>query len=113
MLAVARKYVAEQGLTDRVDLVDGDFFESVPAGGDAYVVRAACTTSPTRRRSGCCRPVRATTPDGARLLVVEAVVPPGNEPDYAKLDTGGFTMTRVVPTTATVSLLEAVPSSRT
>ena len=40
MLEHARGYLAEQGVADRCELVEGDFFASVPAGGDVYVLKS-------------------------------------------------------------------------
>ena len=69
------------------------------------------------------------------LLLLESVVPPGNTPHFAKtldldmmifvggrerterqfgalLDRAGFRITRIIPTISTISLVEAVASSR-
>lgn len=133
VLDAARKYFADEGLTDRVELVAGDFFESVPDGGDAYVVKSCLHNFLDPRATELLRAVRAVIPDHAPLVVVDAVVPPGNEPAYAKIDdiemlaiaggldrredewaalleAGGFTLTRVVPTAGTLSLIEATPN---
>ena len=40
MLELAKRYLAEQGVADRCELVEGDFFSSVPAGGDVYVLKS-------------------------------------------------------------------------
>ena len=40
MLELAERYLAEQGVADRCELVEGDFFSSVPAGGDVYVLKS-------------------------------------------------------------------------
>jgi multifunctional cyclase/dehydratase/O-methyltransferase len=40
MLALARECLSEQGVADRCELVEGDFFSSVPAGGDVYVLKS-------------------------------------------------------------------------
>ncbi|TCP56773.1 O-methyltransferase [Tamaricihabitans halophyticus] len=36
----ARGYVADRGLTDRVELVPGSFLENVPTGGDMYLLKS-------------------------------------------------------------------------
>ena len=119
------------GLGDRFRAEGGSFFESVPAGGDAYVLshvihdwsEEQCLTI-----LGHCN--RAMKPD-AKLLIVEMVIPPGDgmhpaklldlamlvmpggqertEAEYADLlEKAGFRLTRVVPTASSASVVEAV-----
>ena len=124
--------VAAAGLEDRCRCEGGDFFASVPSGGDAYLLShiihdwdvAAC-----HRILGHCRDAMGP---GGRLLLVEMVLPPGDEPhpgkvldvvmlsipggrertagEYGELLAGaGFRLERVVPTASPVSIVEAVP----
>jgi hypothetical protein len=119
-----------KGVEGRVSIEHGNFFESVPAGGDAYILshiihdwnEDQCLTI-----LGNCR--KAMKP-GATLLIVEFVLPEGNTPHFGKLadmvmlaipggeertageyDTllaaAGLQMTRVVPTKSDVSVVEA------
>jgi O-methyltransferase domain/Dimerisation domain len=119
-----------RGLADRVTIQAGSFFESVPDGGDAYLLshiihdwnEDQCLTI-----LGNCR--RAMRP-GSRLLIIEMVLPDGDSPhpgkmldlmmlvgpggqertvpEYAALlDKAGFRLTRVVPTASPVSVVEA------
>ena len=128
--------IQSRGLTDRVTIEPGSFFERVPVGGDAYLLshvihdwsEAQCLTILSN-----CR--RAMSPDG-RLLLIEMVLPPGNMPhpgkvldmvmlvgpggrerteeEYGKLlEQAGFRLTRVVPTESAASVIEAVPLSDT
>ena len=121
-----------RGVAHRVAIEAGSFFETVPSGGDAYVLshvihdwnEEQCLTI-----LGHCR--RAMSPTG-RLLLVEMVLPPGDTPhpgkmldmamltipggeerteaEYATLlDKAGFRLTRVVPTASPVSIVEAAP----
>jgi SAM-dependent methyltransferase len=66
-----------------VEFVPGDFFDSVPIG-DVYVLSTILHDWDDERAAAILRTIRASAPDGARLLVVESVVEPGNEPDGAK-----------------------------
>jgi len=128
----APAFIAQRGLTDRIQIETGSFFERVPAGADAYILshvihdwnEAQCLTI-----LGHCR--RAMNP-GGRLLLVEMVLPPGDAPhpgkildmamlnipggeerteaEYAPLlEKAGFRLTRVVPTASPVSIVEAEP----
>jgi len=125
--------IQSRGMTDRVKIESGSFFDRVPSGGDAYLLshiihdwsEAQCLTI-----LGHCRD--AMRPD-ARLLIVETVLPEDNTPhqgklqdlvmllfpggqerteaEYAALLTkGGFRLRRVIPTTSVVSIVEAVPA---
>jgi hypothetical protein len=124
--------VQTRGLTDRVSIQAGSFFDAVPAGGDAYLLSHIIhdwTEDQCLAILGNCR--KAMSPAG-RVLIVEMVIPDGNaphpgkmldmmmlvgpggqertEPEYrALLDKAGFHLTRVVPTASAVSVVEAIP----
>ena len=127
----ARASVEAAGLTERCETAGGDFFESVPEGGDAYVLKWIIHDWDDARALRILRNCRRAMREGGRLLLVEGVVPEGNEPAMAKLMdlqmlvmTGGrertagefrallagagFEMTRVVATDSPVSIVEAV-----
>jgi hypothetical protein len=130
----AKESIKAAGLEGRCQVMAGSFFEAVPPGADAYLLRHIihdwdddqCVTI-----LGHCR--RAMGP-GGKLLVVEGIVPPGNEPSVSKFfdlammvmpggterteeeyrqlfEAAGFRLTRVVPTSTWVSVLEGVPSA--
>src|SRR5712691_3657227 len=73
----------ESKLGDRIEFVEGSFFEHVPAG-DAYVLSAILHDWDDENAAAILRVIRSTAPQHARLLVTESVVPPGNEPNGAK-----------------------------
>ena len=122
-----------RGVADRVTIVPGSFFETIPDGAECYVMshiihdwsEAQCLTI-----LGHCR--RAIPKDG-RLLIVEMVLPPGDgfhpgkllditmlvmpggqertEGEYADLlGKARFRLERVIPTASAVSIVEAVPA---
>ena len=129
----ARGRIGEAGLAGRCELVAGDFFASVPAGGDAYVLKWVIHDWDDEHSVailGSCR--RAMARDG-RLLLVERVVPErvdqsadtqgivlgdlnmllwtgGCERTAAEyralLASGGFTLARIVPTATQLSIIE-------
>jgi hypothetical protein len=127
----ATKLLKANGVVDRVTIEAGDFFKTVPTGGDAYILshiihdwnEEQCLTI-----LGHCR--KAMKPNG-RLLIVEMVLPPGDAPHPGKildmvmlvltggqerteaeyvhlLDNAGFRLNRVVATQSPVSVVEAV-----
>lgn len=73
----------EDALGDNIEFVAGSFFERVPAG-DAYVLSAILHDWNDERATAILRTVRASAPHDARVLIVESVIPPGNEPNGAK-----------------------------
>lgn len=66
-----------------IEFVAGDFFESVPRG-DAYVLSTILHDWDDERAEAILRTIRAAAPDDGRLLVLDAVIPDGNEADGAK-----------------------------
>jgi hypothetical protein len=71
----ARARIAAAGLADRCTVVAGDFFGTLPAGADAYVLSRVLhdwSDEDAGRILGTCR---KAVPSGARLLVAEALLP--------------------------------------
>jgi hypothetical protein len=66
-----------------VEFVAGDFFDGVPSG-DVYILSTILHDWDDQRAAAILRTIQAAAPRDARLLVVESVVQPGNEPDGAK-----------------------------
>ena len=70
----ARRRLEADGVADRCELVAGDFFTSVPAGADAYLLSRVLhdwADAEARRLATC----RSAMPSDGRLLVVEALLP--------------------------------------
>ena len=127
--AGAEELITSRGMADRVAFVPGSFFDVVPGGCDLYMLshiihdwsEEQCLTI-----LGNCR--RAMLPT-SRLLIIEMVLSEGNafhpgkmldmtmlattpgqertEPEYrALLDKAHFRLTRVIPTSSAVSIVE-------
>jgi SAM-dependent methyltransferase len=73
----------EEALGERIQFVAGDFFESLPAG-DVYVLSTILHDWDDERAVAILRTIRSSAPEGARLIVLDSVVPAGNEPHGAK-----------------------------
>lgn len=84
-----RARLADAGLTDRCQAIAGDFFDAVPAGGDAYVLCWILhdwdDESAARILANC----RAAMGDAGRLLAIELIVPAPDQrqpsPDVVRL----------------------------
>jgi O-methyltransferase domain len=127
--------LSRAGVIDRCRVVGGDFFDSVPGGGDAYllgnVIHGLGDDQAVKILSTC----RAAMADTACLLLAEVVLPEGCQSSPGKLvdvgmlvlttggrqrteaefrvllDRAGFRLVRIVPSAGMISLVEAVPHS--
>jgi hypothetical protein len=75
--AVARTFLAGQGLSPRCDVVAGDFFTAVPAGYDAYMIKSVLHDWDDDKAGQILRQCRDVMPSHGRVLVIEIVVSPG------------------------------------
>ena len=73
----------ESAFGERCTFVGGSFFERVP-GGDAFVLSTVLHNWDDASALRILRVVHAAAPEGARLVLLESTVGPGNEPDGAK-----------------------------
>jgi hypothetical protein len=129
----ADSVLAEAGVADRCTIQNGSYFEGVPSGGDAYLLKHTVHDFPEPMSLQILRNIRdAISPDGT-LLVMEYVLTEENtkhvgnifdmwlmllldgkertQPQYAALlAAAGFRLNRIVPTTSPVSIIEALPA---
>ncbi len=127
----AKDLVAKSGVGDRCELVAGDFFKSVPAGGDLIIMKWIIHDWNDDQSVAILRNCHQALPEKGKLILVEAVIPPGSEmhfskfmdlnmlvmtggrerteAEFAKLyEDSGFRLTRVVPTESLFSVIEGV-----
>ncbi|MDD7814077.1 methyltransferase [Mycobacterium sp. CSUR Q5927] len=130
VVAGAPALLAEHRVTDRVRVVAGSFFDQVPSGGDAYLLKNVIHDWPDEQAAQILQNVRAATRPGAVALLVELVIPEHDREFLGKwadlemlvgaaarertaaeyrglLQQAGFAMTRVVPTASPFSVVEA------
>jgi hypothetical protein len=74
VIDTARALVAERGVADRCELIGGSFFESVPAGGDAHVLKWIIHDWNDVDATRILRTVRAAVPRTGRLIVFDRVL---------------------------------------
>lgn len=129
----ASELLKKRGVADKITFKEGDFFEEVPEGGDAYILSHILHDWPRDRCLSILQNCREAMPSSSRLLIVEMVLPengsshPGYELDmvmlaltggkertkveYDKLlNKAGFNLEQVIPTDSPVSIIEAVPA---
>ena len=125
-----RQLIATNGLQDRCELVGGDFFKQVPSGGDVYLLKWVIHDWDDAKATAILKNCHAAMPAHARLLLIEAPLPPANDPSLHKLmdvnmlvmtggrerteaeyrtllDAAGFELTRVTVTPLELGVLEA------
>jgi len=133
VVARARSNIEAAGLADRCRVVVGNFFESVPPGANAYLMRHIIHDWDDDQSLTILRHCRKAMGNQGKLLVVEGVVPPGNEPSVSKFfdlammvlpggmerteeeyrqlyHLAGFRLTRIVPTKTWISVIEGEPA---
>lgn len=131
----ANETIAAAGLGDRCEFVGGDFFEAVPGGGDAYILKHVIHDWDDARAVRILRNCRRAMKAEGKLLIVEGVYPEridqsvvsrgaaANDVNMlvctggrqraeaefrALFDAAGFELTRIVPTQAMSSVIEGV-----
>jgi len=77
--------LARHGVEDRAECAGGDFLESVPPGGDAYLLSFVLHDWPDDQARRILANVAAAGGSSARLLVLDFVVPPGDAPHLSKI----------------------------
>jgi hypothetical protein len=131
VVAGAGPELEKSGVADRCTIVGGSFFESVPEGGDAYVLKSIIHDWSDDDAERILRNVRAAIAPGGKLLLLEFVLPErpsshigvmfdlemmvalhGKERTRAEWTTllrrAGFRLDRVVDTVGPVAVIEAV-----
>ena len=124
--------LAAASLDHRCTIESGSFFETVPSGADAYFMRHIIHDWDDEKSLTILRNCRKAMTKSAKLLVVEGIVPVGNEPSISKFfdlammvlpggmertaeeyrrlfEAAGLTLKRIVPTTSWISVIEGEP----
>ncbi|MER7420683.1 methyltransferase [Micromonospora peucetia] len=74
-VAEAAGVLAAAGVSDRCEVVAGDFFSSIPGGGDLYIIKSVFQDWNDENARKLLSTVRAQMPAGATLLIVGSVLP--------------------------------------
>jgi hypothetical protein len=118
-------------LAGRCQILAGSFFESIPAGADSYLMRHIIHDWDDEKALRILQNIHRAMAPAGKLLLVEGVIPPGNDPSFTKLldltmlvipggkerteaeyrtlfQAAGFRLTNMVPTKAEVSVIEGI-----
>lgn len=132
VIAGAKSSISDE-FKQRCELVEGDFFKSVTVGGDAYILKHIIHDWGDEKAIAILKNCHQAMPKHGKLLIVEQVIPPGNEPFFGKLldlhmlvmcsggcerteeeyrillEKAGFKLVRITPTHSPVSVIEGIP----
>jgi hypothetical protein len=81
----AKSLIEQAGILDRCQLIAGNFFESVPAGGDAYILKYVIHDWDDERAIAILKSCYEAMPEHGKLLLVEQVIPSGNQASFSKM----------------------------
>ena len=128
----AQRVIEAAGLHERCETVAGDLLQSFPSGGEAYIIKNLVHDYDDQRAIKLLKNCHEAIAENGKVLVVEMIVPPGNEPSLAKmvdvealimsagaverteeqyrdlLSAAGFRLTKVISTRSPMSIIEAV-----
>jgi hypothetical protein len=131
VIAGAQPLVGAAGLDGRCETVGQDFFARVPEGGDAYILAQVLHDWDDQRCHSILVNCSKAMRPGARILVVEQVLPRANEASFGKwldlhmlvlltgrerteteyaalFETAGLKLTRLIPTASGACIVEGV-----
>jgi hypothetical protein len=131
VIAGAGAFFEKEGVAARAEKVSGDFFTSVPNNADAYIMKHIIHDWDDERATKILQNIRQAMTENGKVLIVEVVVPEGNEPHQGKvldlemlvspgglertadeyrelLEASGLRLTRIIQTKSPFSIIEGV-----
>jgi len=131
VVANASTIIEQRKIGNRCEIVSGDFFKSVPAGGDGYILKLVLHDWDDESSLAILRSCRRAMRDDSTLIVVEHVIGPLNASPEGKMmdlnmlvitggvertqaefsalfEKAGFRLMRTIPTMSPVSIVEGV-----
>jgi precorrin-6B methylase 2 len=124
--------IESYGLKDMIDIIDGDFFQEVPAGGDLYILKNILHDWGNENCLTILKNICKVMSPGSKLLITDTIIKNDNNYSYGKmldilmllgtqdgrertldefrsiLEKSGFIINRVIPTVSPFSLIECV-----
>lgn len=127
-----KRLIEAEGLSGRCEVVAGSFFETVPEGGDAYLMKWIIHDWDDERALTILKNCRQAVTSDGKLLLIEAILPPANQHAFSKFmdlnmlvmtggrerteaeyralfEVSGFRLSRVVSTQSEFKVIEAGP----
>jgi len=127
----ARDFMESSGVAHRVEFVPGDFGKEIPVRADVYMLKHIIHDWYDDTNQTILKNIGKNMPEDGRVLIIDAVIPQGNEPHLKKvldlemliapggvertaeefetlLNNSGFRLNRIIPTNSPNSIIEAV-----
>ena len=131
VLQGAPEMLKSYGVADRVELISGDFTQDIPVVADVYILKHIIHDRYDDNNQIILGNIRKNMPDDAKVLIIETIVPEGNDPHFSKiidlemlaapggmertalefeslLGKSGLELNRIIPTNGLMSIIEAV-----
>lgn len=131
VIAGAKELLEKESILPRVECITGDFFHSVPSGADVYIMKNVIHDWDDQPSIAILKNIHTAMNGKGKVLLVELVIPEGNEPNLSKLvdlqmlltsggkertkeeyrkllESSGFKLTNIYPTKSPMSLIEGV-----
>jgi hypothetical protein len=117
-------------IIERYEIVGGDFFEQIPAGGDAYLLKQIIHDWSDEASIKILKNCHQAMNENGQVLVIDAIIEPGNTPSVTKFfdlhmlvtapggkertesefrslfKEAGFEVSRITPTSSTFFIIE-------
>jgi len=126
----AKEIIKSQGLENRCKTVECDFFKNIPSGSDAYLMSNILHDWSNEQCHIILKNCHEAMKSGSKLLIVEMIIPPANQPSIAKLldlemlvttggcerteeefksllNSSGFQFSKIIQTNAGVCIIES------
>lgn len=128
----AKEIIQTFGLEDRMTITPGDFFDTVPEGGDTYIMKSIIHAFDDEKCISLLKNIHHAMVSKGKLLIIEVVIPEDNSPSFGKVfdlqlligapggkertrkefehifSCSGFHLKKIVPTVSHFSIIEAI-----
>ncbi|MCA1624213.1 MAG: acetylserotonin O-methyltransferase [Acidobacteria bacterium] len=131
VLEGAPALLEKEAVSERVEIVAGDFFTEIPVKADVYLLKHIIHDWDDERSVKILQNIAATMNEGGKALILETVISAGNEPHFGKildlemmvspggierteeeyseiLAQSGLKLSRIIPTKSPLSIVEAI-----
>ena len=130
----AETILGKFGVADRVQVIQGSFFNTAPAGADVYLLKNVLHNWSNEESVNILNNIRNVLPPHGKILILEMIIDEENHASFGKLidlqmmvfmeegkertrmefesllHQAGLRLNRVIPTIAPISIIEAVLS---
>jgi len=128
----AQEKLSTAGVGDRCSLVSGSFFESIPTGGDLYILKNILHNWDNDRALTILKNCHQAMNENGKLVAIELIIPQGNDADNGKfhdlqmlvtfangrerteqeydnlLNLAGFKLSKIISTNSKFKIIESV-----